>query len=178
MKKQFLLLLAGALTLMLYVPAGQAGTEPIAVNFAGSNYDTAVDNLDDGLPLSLSYTQAKGSFGAKQLDISAEFYPSDVDCQTGYSIEVGMLYSASVTTFADHSQIFGFSDSGWMCVHPTTGHYYGEVYGVYGGGTGRFEGASGEWVTTFEGYNLEPPGLEPVGFRTIVGTVNGTIALP
>jgi hypothetical protein len=49
---------------------------------------------------------------------------------------------------------------------------------VYGGGTGRFEGASGEWISTFEGNNLEPAGLEPVGFRTVVGTVKGTMVLP
>jgi hypothetical protein len=178
MKKQFLFVLAGALALMLYVPASQAGTVSVASTYAGSGYDTAVDNFDDGLPVSLSFTQAKGSFGAQRLDISAEFYPSDVDCRTGYSIEGGLVYSASVTTYADHSQNFGFSDSGWICVHPETGHYYGEVYGVYGGGTGRFEGASGEWISTFEGNNLEPAGLEPVGFRTVVGTVKGTMVLP
>ena len=178
MMTRFLLMFAGALTLMLCVPASQADTESITVTFAGTGYDTTVDNFDDGLPLGLVSAHAKGSFGAKQVDISSEFLEADVDCQAGYLIELGLVYSAWVITYADNSQTFGYCPSGWACVNPTTGHYYGEVEGVFLGGTGRFEGVSGELISRYDGYNLEPPGLEPVGFRTMTGKTTGTIELP
>jgi hypothetical protein len=79
-----------------------------------------------------------------------------------------------VYTFADQSQLFGLSQNGWLCVSSATGAYYGEVYGVYNGGTGRFEGATGEWATEFDGFILHPP----IGFRSIRGTADGTLVTP
>jgi hypothetical protein len=161
MKKQFLYPLAGALMLGLIVPVGAACGEPISLKYAGTGYDTSVDNFLDGLPVNISLAEAKGSFGAKRVEISAEFDPINLDdhpgCADGYDIAVGLLYSASVATFSDQSQLFGFSDQGWMCANSQNGHYYGEVYGVYGGGTKRFADASGTWMSAFEGNDLEPP---------------------
>jgi hypothetical protein len=178
MRKTILTALFGALALVLAASAVHASEKSISIEYAGTGYDTTVDNGGDGWPVNLSTAEAKGSFGARRLEISTEFYAHPMDCADGYAVEMALIYSASVVTFSANDQLFAFSDSGWMCVHPATGHYYGEAYGVYGGGTGRFEGASGEWMTAFQGYNLEPPGLIPVGFRSINGTVSGTVILP
>lgn len=181
MKKQFLYLLAGTLALGLIVPVGAACGEPISLKYAGTGYDTSVDNFLDGLPVNISLAEAKGSFGAKRVEISAEFDPINLDglpgCADDYDIAVGLLYSAVVVTFADLSQLFGFSDQGWLCANPENGHYYGEVYGVYAGGTKRFANATGTWVSAFEGNHLESPFLQPAGIRSITGTVDGTVDL-
>jgi len=39
-------------------------------------------------------------------------------------LELKLVISASVGTFQNHSQLYGFSDVGWMCVDEETGHYY------------------------------------------------------
>lgn len=167
-----------AIFVLISAMASEAWAAPISVTFAGTGYDTSVDNLGDGLPINISLGDAKGSFGASRVDISAEFFPLDVECESGYEFEVGLLYAASAITFENQSQLFGFSNQGWMCINMSNGHYYGQAIGVYGGGTGRFEGATGEWVTDFDGFRLEPPGLSPVGFRSISGVTKGNVELP
>jgi hypothetical protein len=166
---------------------GAAWAAPIHVTWTGSGWDTHVDNLEDGWPVNLISAMATGSFGAKRAEIATEFYvadPEDFDitCKPGYDMFFGIVLSTSVVTFEAHDQLFAFSNSGWMCLSTAmelNGHFYGEAYGVYGGGTGRFNGATGEWMTTFEGNNLEMPeavsGLIPVGFRAISGEIKGHV---
>lgn len=91
------------------------------------------------------------SSGASRVEVSAEFFPLDVECEPGYDAEVGLLFLASVTTFENGNQLFGFSDQGWMCVNMNNGHYYGHVDGVFGGGTGKFVGATGDWIPLYSG---------------------------
>jgi hypothetical protein len=81
-----------------------------------------------------------------------------------------LVYSASVSTFQDQSQLFGIAESGWICA-TEEGQYYGEVSGVYVGGTGRFSEASGNYVSKFNGQFLEPN----LAFRSIQGTAEGTV---
>lgn len=175
--------------------AGAALAAPIHVTWTGTGWDTHVDNLGDDLPINMISAMATGSFGAKRADISTEFCPTDpaglcptdpaifdVTCEQGYDLFVGILLSTSVLTFEAHDQLFAFSNSGWMCVSEDPemkGHFYGVAYGIYGGGTGRFTNATGEWETTFEGNNLHLPedvtGLAHAGFRSISGKIKGHV---
>jgi len=75
-----------------------------------------------------------------------------------------------VLTFPDQSQLFGISQAGWICATETA-QYYGEVTGAYVGGTGRFQAATGDYVSKFDGQYLE----QNVDFRSIRGTVEGTV---
>lgn len=167
-----------AIFVLLFALAGDVWAKPVSITFSGTGYDTTVDNLNDGLAVNVSIAEARGSFGASRAEISAEFFPNDADCDAGYEMELGILFSASIITFQNHDQLFGVSNDGWMCVDMDAGHYYGQATGQYIGGTGRFEGATGEWVTDFDGQRMEPPGLTPIGFRSISGTVNGEVVLP
>lgn len=170
---------------LLLATAGEAWSAPVHIQWAGSGWDTHIDNLGDGFPLDITVAQATGSFGASRIEVSAEFNPYDlediegIECAEGYDVLFGILYSANVATFQANDQLYGVSDSGWMCLSRETGHYYGEVYGIYVGGTGRFLGADGWWATTFEGQNLEGPeaitGLAPIGFRSISGKMHGQV---
>ena len=170
-----------AILVLLFSSFGLAWGGQVNLNYIGTGWDTTVDNFGDGYPVTMSIGDAKGSPGASRVEITGEWMPWDMEevtCGDGET-EMKLLFSASVGTFENQSQLFGFSDFGWMCVDQVTGHYYGTVYGIYQGGSGKFVGATGEWVTDFDGYFLEPPTLPAViGFRSITGKVKGHFDLP
>ena len=95
--------------------------------------------------VNISIAEVNGPYGAKRLEISCEFSPPGGDdtegvvCDEGYDMLVGVLYSSNALTFENLDMLYGASDTGWMCMNTEVGHYYGEVYGQYIGGTGRFE---------------------------------------
>lgn len=163
---------------------GAAWAKDVKFTWAGTGWDTHIDNLDDGMGVNISIAEVNGPYGAKRLEISCEFSPPGGDdtegvvCDEGYDMLVGVLYSANALTFENLDMLYGASDTGWMCMNTEVGHYYGEVYGQYIGGTGRFEQATGEWTTSFAGQRLEPITLEPVGFRSIYGEVEGYVEFP
>jgi len=173
-----------AIVVLLFAMAGSAWGDPISVRFAGTGFDSSFDNNDDVInPVDLSQADAKGSFGAKRVDVAAEFMDpvEDFDCDPAYDTKLGISFAAPVITFEKMDQLFGFSwQGGWMCVNHSNGHHYGQVVGIFTGGTGRFEGATGTWVSDFEGYSLEPPFLIPnrVGFRTFTGSFEGNVDFP
>lgn len=159
---------------VLFAPASSAGERPISVSYAGFGYNTSVDPNGDGSPVGLSLTDVQGTLGSAKLVITTEWYISPHECREGYNVPLVLVSTAIVYTFADQSQLFGFSQNGWLCLNSTTGAYYGEEYGIYAGGTGRFEGGTGEWASKFDGAILDPA----VGFRSIRGTANGTLVMP
>jgi hypothetical protein len=172
-----------ALIALLFVAAGSAWADPISIRYAGTGFDTAYDNGEDGLPIDISLADAKGSFGASKMEVAAEFMPplEDVDCAPGYDVALGISFVSSVITFEKMDQLIGFSwHNGWMCVNPTTGHHYGHGEGNFINGTGRFAGATGTWVADYEGFNLEPGFLisNPVGWRTFTGVMTGDVIFP
>lgn len=147
---------------LLYSQASAADGRPIQWKYAGTGID--IDNV--------GFTQAngQGTFGNFALASTTDFetvLPTG-KCPDGYT-ELSLVYSATSLTFADQSQVFGIAFYGWSCVAPD-GHYYGEFGGDLGG-TGRFEGATGEFTSPFSGVFLDPS----VGFRSITGTVEGTV---
>jgi hypothetical protein len=158
---------------LLASPLASAAETPLQIKYAGFGFDTKIDGqVPDDQTVTLSQGRAEGSFGASEIAITAEFELVGVDdrCPTGYPLRFDLVYSATVLTFKDHSQLFGFSWNGWLCAS-ATGGYVGEVYGVYAGGTGRFEDASGEFMSKYSGAYLDPS----IGFRSIAGTAEGTV---
>lgn len=170
-----------AILVLLFATASVAWGAQVNLRYVGTGWDTTVDNFADGYPITISTVDAKGSLGASRLEIRAEWAPFDIaeiDCETG-ELEFGLVFSASVATFENQSQLFAYSNVGWMCVEESTGHYYGQVFGIYSGGAGKFVGATGDWQSDFDGFFLEPPGpLAIIGFRSITGTVKGNVVLP
>lgn len=166
---------------LLLATTSMAWGEKVNFTYAGTGWDTTVDSNDDGFPVNISSANAKGSLGASRVEIRGEWMLWDVAyvaCEVG-ELEFKLIFSTSVATFQNQSQLFAYSNMGWMCVDTTTGHYYGKVFGIYGGGAGKFVGASGEWQTDFDGFFLEPPDLPAaIGFRSITGIVKGNFELP
>ncbi|MEJ2402338.1 MAG: hypothetical protein P8Y52_13240 [Xanthomonadales bacterium] len=173
---------------LLLAATGTVWAEPVHITWTGTGWDTHVDNFADTLPINMITASATGSFGADHAEVATEFYPANpadygVVCSAGHDVFVGIVLSTSVMTFKNHDQLFAFSNDGWMCLSTDPemkGHFYGVVTnGWYGGGTGRFANADGDWMTTFEGYNLELPeavtGLMTIGFRSISGEISGNV---
>ena len=162
-----------ACTGLLLAPVAGAGERAISSRYAGFGYDTSVDPNGDGLPVGVSVASSQGTLGEGQDSNTSEWYYSPHECQEGYDLPVALVNMATVTTFADHSQLFGFSQDGWLCASTVTGAYYGELHGVYGGGAGRFADASGSFTTKFEGQNLDIT----IGYRSFRGTTEGTLTM-
>lgn len=157
---------------LLFAPAGLAREAPISIRYAGSGWDTHVDGfVPDGSNVSLTTGTAQGTFGNSTITITTEWVIDEtVNCPDAYPIKYSLIYSASVLTFPERSQLFGIAQSGWICA-TSGGVYYGEVTGAYVGGTGRFENATGDYVSKFDGVYLEPN----LSFRSIRGTAEGRI---
>lgn len=157
---------------LLVAPAASAVERVLNGSYAGTDFDSSVDSNLDGQPAGMML--ATGAGGA-QLGVSSEWvYESGQGCLAGYDLRFALLQSAGVTTYSDRSQLFNFADNGWLCLSTTTGAFYGELSGVYTGGTGRFAGATGTYTTKFEGQNLDPAGT----IRSIQGSSNGRITTP
>lgn len=157
---------------VLLAPISGAGERPVQVSYAGIGYDTSFDPDGDGIPVGLTLTDSQGTLGAAKLAITTAWaFGSEHPCREGYDLPFTLVFTATAYTFADQSQLFGSSADGWLCGSSTTGAYYGEEHGVYGGGTGRFEQATGKWATKFDGFTLDPT----IDFRSIRGTATGTL---
>jgi hypothetical protein len=157
---------------LLAAPMSSAGETAISVKYAGVGWVTHVDGfVADGSNMDLTTGTAQGTFGNSDITITTEFVPNaGLTCPDGYTHKFALVYSATVLTMRDQSQLFGISQNGWICATPE-GSYFGEVEGIYVGGTGRFATATGEFVSKFDGVYLEPN----LSFRSIRGTVTGSV---
>jgi len=173
-KTRFGVLASSALLCLgvLFAPVSSAGETPISLRYAGSGWDTHVDGfVPDGVNVSLTTGTGKGTFGNFTIAITTEFrLDSSVSCPDGFTVKYALVYSTAILTFQDQSQLFGIAPIGQICA-TAGGQYFGEVSGAYVGGTGRFQRATGDYVSKFDGQFLQPN----VGFRSIQGTVEGTV---
>ena len=156
--------------------AGKGGSKTVNMSYAGSGIDTHFDSNGDGLYVSLSQATGKGTFGKFAIAITAEFGPPGDygNCAEPLPgvLDFPLVSSEAVYTFADQSQLIAIQSGGYLCLAESTGNYYGQVEGDYVGGTGRFISATGTVTSKFQGQILGNPA---VGFRTIKGTVEGTV---
>jgi hypothetical protein len=157
---------------LLAAPMSNAGETPVSFKYAGVGWETHADGMvPDGRNVDLTTGTVQGSFGASDITITTEFVENpQLSCPDGFTRKYALVYSATVLTMKDQSQLFGISQRGWICATPE-GVYFGEVQGAYVGGTGRFAKASGDFVSKFDGAYLEPN----LGFRSIRGTVTGSV---
>jgi hypothetical protein len=162
---------------LLSTQASATGATPVYQTYAGTGMDTS-----PGSNVSLSQANGKGTFGNFAIAITADFNGgSSGNCAEGLT-EFGLLSSEHVETFTDQSQLFGIASDGYgdgyLCADlteesSTYGSYYGQVVGIYVGGTGRFENAGGTFTSQFYGQNLGA-----IGFRSIAGTTEGMVEWP
>ena len=165
---------------VLFAPVAQAKDVPIYIEYTGTGHDLLHPMFGDPLPDNIVLADAKGSFGAKSSVIVVKFGdpPAIEDpCEAGYTF-FGVVYARASTSFKDGSQLFAAvipGDDSHMCLNLSTGHYDGSVVGVFIGGVGRFEGASGTFVSPFDGYNLTSALVGEFPFRSIKGSFDGIV---
>jgi hypothetical protein len=166
------------LSMLAFVsPLAAKGGQPVNLEYAGYGYDTSFEMEPDGFPANLTHARGKGTFGNSTVAITVEFYFDEsqaVNCPDGYDLPFGVVPDnmwAFTVTAADHSQVYGLFNTGYLCMTADQLHWVGETQGIYVGGTGRYAGVSGEWVSTYEGMNLDAV----TGFRSITGDVKGTL---
>ena len=177
--------LLAAAAVLLFAPfmvaTSHADEVPIQINYTGALVPIPVDENIDLTHASVLDGQAKGSFGAAMTHIITEWTMIGL-CDDGYVL-FELHHAAIVLTFSNGDQLFGAGTSpGWMCmdVFPDgalTGDFYGEATGDFSHGTGRFEGATGSFVSPFSGTNITTKDFD-YGFGPIRGTMEGTLTLP
>lgn len=151
--------------------AAVAADRPVSFTYATTAIGTTFEGYIDGMPMSIAYGKTKGSFGSSDISITSEWRFADVDCPAG-ALEFTLVGNKVVLMAPDLSQLIGVGSTGWMCVDPTTGYFWGEVEGGYLGGIGRFKGATGTWTSQFNGYQLGG------GYTILNGTVKGRVGTP
>jgi len=166
----------GLLGSLLLAPVSQARDVPVYFTYTGTVLDTAIDINHDGNPANVVYGQSRGSFGASMTTIVTEFAVAEGTCDSPSAVYLSVVHSTAIITFANDDQAYTVIDSGWMCLDFADGNYTGAVNGRFDGGTGRFENASGDFVSKFDGRNLTLLTLG-FGFGSIQGTTSGTIDL-
>ena len=167
------LLLCGAFG----APACFAGNDTdISVSYAGSGFDL-VDPDEDGYAINIFMTESKGTFGKSSMTVLSEFAPdtdSSVSCPAGFDLPFDLVRCVTTLTTANVDQLWGWYTGGYLCMTADHLQWVGQAGGVWIGGTGRFQQATGEWTTNYAGANFD---LES-GYRTITGTMEGSVTMP
>jgi len=166
---------------LLVVPflatAGYADEVPISGKWEGTVVQVGFDLNGDDLSANLIDAQIKGSFGMKSMHVLSEYMPVGL-CDIEPDVWLfTFLFAKPILTFANGDQLWGTMENGSMCMNSLTAEFTGEGHGVYTGGTGRFEGASGTFTVTYSGKNLTLLTLG-FGFAPIHGDIVGTLVLP
>jgi hypothetical protein len=173
-----LVLGAVLLVLPLVSTTSYAGEDPLSMRWAGTVKSLGRDTNGDGINAIMIDAQAKGSIGATSLTVLAE-YGFGGYCDSNPAVYyLTFWYGKTVTTHQNGEQLWGNVTSGWKCMNMLTGEFFGEVEGVYDGGTGRMFGATGTFIVPFSGKTLTLPDGYEIGFAAIRGEAHGTVTLP
>lgn len=173
-----LLVAAVALLMAPFIVAPSYADEvPFRISYTGTLVPIPIDTNEDDTHATVLDGQSKGTFGPSMSHIVTEWRFTEDYCHGTYGY-FELVQAAMVITFSNGDQLLGAQGgTGWMCMDvvpgsETLGHFYGEAYGGFSGGTGRFEGASGTFTSPFEGYNLTG-----YSFGPIQGSFLGTLIL-
>ncbi len=182
-KNALLIALGGMLALLGAQTASAAGERHVFLRFAGdfvqSIEQTDVDAM--GVPTGTTSTrgiirgQARGNLGRATVTAvgGSEGGPPAFDerCPEDFLRVTLITPNSLVLTFRDLSLLYGDGE-GVVCVNFATGEDYTAIDGVWLGGTGRFEGATGEFsirLDTFTRVNAKTQLIAETG--TITGTL-------
>jgi hypothetical protein len=140
--------------------------------FSGVVNPTMVDTNGDGEFAGAASFHATGSPGRGTIQAIAEFSPMIFTGIPGCELHADLVQESFVETFKDLSMLFFEATEAENCVDLATFEISGRIAGIITGGTGRFEGATGDFSIDFEAI--------PVGVTqsVLIGTSTGTIVIP
>lgn len=143
----------------------------------GASHHTAIDVDGKGSPASFIVAEGEGSFGPASVQGLSEPLKVAIDrCPEGAAMEFHQVAGTMIRTFRPSlDQVFIRTLSGLACIFED-GRVTSESRAVVIGGTGRFEGATGELVTRTLPQTVGFPEWKGE-FNNIVNVTEGTITL-
>ena len=188
MKVRWILPVCVALTALVAVAASRPSATLLSaqadmnLRFAG----TFINPIEHVAPTTgettaspLIHLHAKGSPGPCEITLFSGSsvvapFPSDCGCESGFCLPISITENPLVFTFTGDLSLLFATGAGEFCLDLDTGKGTGTVDLTFTGGTGRFEGATGEAVTVFE---VQPVSIDGA-FSAETGQTVGTILLP
>jgi len=135
-----------AFVMGLGIGSAEAATIEFKESVSGSFLDTVIDANGDGLPANQVLAGGKGTFGPSSINglAEAEIDPA-ADCGPG-SLGTRFVAMSLVHRFKNGDLLYSLLSEGGGCLDLATFVASGAITMTVIGGTGRFEGATGEYV--------------------------------
>lgn len=147
-------------------------------SYSGS-FQTGPDSTDtngDGRPANVGNFLGTSTFGSISIQSLNEFELILENTNCGLSeVEFTLVQGHFVKRFSNGELIFGNWSSGFSCFDPETNISTTTQTGVFTGGTGQFENASGPVEINFTSIFLATPAEDGFTFGGTTGTGFGTI---
>jgi hypothetical protein len=136
----------------------------------------ATDTNGDGRPANVGQFVGTSTFGSVSIQSLNEFEPvlENANCAEGQD-EFTLVRGNFVKRFSNGELIFGSWTSGVSCFDPLTNISTTTQMGVFTGGTGQFENASGPIEIDYTSNFLAVPSEDGFAFGGTSGTGSGTI---
>ena len=165
--KRIALSVVSALAL-LFLTGWDHGSDGRSVKFSaagGCTFTNTAITFDGVNDASLDTCTESDTFGLAAGQVLGAYYDSGSSCiaPDGTAGETYTLeFATSASTFTPaNDQIFTYSETGTLCTSLTTGAGEGKTTFTVSGGTGRFKGAAGSFVSSFTSsylYSASAPG--------------------
>ena len=154
--------------------SGAAQSDEIRLNqyFSGNEHLTMVDTNGDMIYAAAGDFQVRGNLGRAVTHSITEFTDFMPYGVAGCELRAVLVFQNFVETFSDGSMLFFMTTEGFNCINTTTGDVGGELKGIFLGGTGRFEGATGTWKLYYDAYPFS------LGMTAFTGRVRGKVEVP
>ncbi len=136
----------------------------------------STDTNGDGRPANLGQFLGTSTFGSVAIQSLNEFelVLENANCDIGED-EFSLVQGHFVKRFSNGELIFGNWDSGFSCFDPETSTSTTTQTGVFIGGTGQFENATGPVEINYTSTFLATPPVDGFTFGGTSGTGFGTI---
>ena len=137
---------------------------------------SATDTNGDGRPANVGQFMGTSTFGSVSIQSLNEFEPvlENAACNLGED-EFSLVQGHFVKRFSNGELIFGSWSSGFSCFDPITNTSTTTQVGMFTGGTGQFENATGSVQIDYGSTFLATPGVDGFTFGGTSGIGFGTI---
>jgi len=156
MQKRVRICLGVSISWLAFAWAGPISADPqIDAEYAGSSRTTPVDA--DMMFTAENRVGGSGRFGAFVLEgLETWVWDFTQTCPRAGDLPIRLVEGGSVATYGTSGQLMLEAQSGLICLEVFTSRFHGRQSGTIIGGTGRFDGAHGSYVTEFEGEDVVP----------------------
>lgn len=163
-----------AASFLMGAALASAGTNPFNGSFENATVPSSVDSDGDGTTAASTTGEGPSTVGRLTAVAWSEVYPWDGTTLCGPThIVLRFRFVDLVSRASDGSRLFSRLNSGTVCFDFTTGMYDFEIHFDIAGGTGRFAGATGSFVS--RGHREDPFSS---GLEAVAGRYTGTLTTP